>query len=128
MRALFVLVALYTEGWQVVFGAAMAFVCALLCGFSGLVLVRTWGKTFELAVADTVEVPNLFTGCVRRLPLTAIRSGRIDTRRPGLGPTGTAGSGPAPNDRTESGIGWARLPVLGGWRSRRGGALLAPCP
>jgi len=79
--ALFVLVAVHADGWGAAFGGLMALVTLVLFGFSVLVLVRTWGKTFELVVGDLVEVPSLLTGRVRRVPLTAIRGGRIEETR-----------------------------------------------
>jgi len=79
--ALFVLVAMHADGWEAVFGGVMALVTLILFGFAVLVLIRTWGKTFELVVGDTVEVPSLLTGRVRRVPLAAIRGGRIEETR-----------------------------------------------
>jgi hypothetical protein len=86
LTALFAWMALDADGLgSALFGAVLALVTLLLCGFSLAVLVRTWGKQYELVVGETVEIPNLMSGRVVRVPLTAIRGGQvIETRARGV--------------------------------------------
>jgi hypothetical protein len=85
MTALFAWMAVSTEGLTALFGAVMALVTLSLFGFAIALLVRTWGKQFELVVGDTVEIPNLLSGRVIEIPLSAIRGGQvIETRTRGV--------------------------------------------
>jgi hypothetical protein len=81
--ALFAWIALSGGGMGALF-IAMALVVLLLFVFSVVVLVRTWGKTFELVVGDAVEVPHPIRGRVTRVPLTSIQGGYVvETRASG---------------------------------------------
>jgi hypothetical protein len=82
--ALFVWIALDGGGVSLLF-IAMALVVLLLFVFSVVVLVRTWGKTFELVVGDAVEVPHPIRGRTTRVPLTSIQGGTVvETRASGV--------------------------------------------
>jgi hypothetical protein len=77
--AMCVMMALHVDGvGMAIFAWTLCAATLSLFAFSALVVARTRGKSFEIAVTpDAIEVPDVLRGTSTRIPLAAIRRVRI---------------------------------------------------